>query len=350
MSWSAKAAWLVLGALLVLLYFLSPILTPFVLSAGLAYLGNPWVNRLVQYKLSRTAAVSVVFVLLSLIGLAVLALLLPLLQQQLAAFVAALPQVLGWIQTTGLPALGITLPQGLHFDAAELGRLLTEHGRAAGGLAIKWLGSIARSGGALLGFMATLLLVPVVTFYLLRDWDRLLHRMDELIPHRFQDRVRRMARETDEVLSAFLRGQLLVMTMLGLFYSAGLWLIGLQLALLIGLGAGLVSFVPYLGFIAGLLAAGIAMLVQTHAVGLPLLYVALVFGAGQMLESMVLTPWLVGNRIGLHPVAVIFAVLAGGQLFGFIGVLLALPTAAVLAVLLRHAKTLWLTSPAYRER
>jgi predicted PurR-regulated permease PerM len=349
---SSIKPWLAaLAALLVLLYFLSPMLTPFALSAGLAYLGDPLVDRLQGFKMlrqSRTAAVSVVFIALTAMGLTTLILLLPLLQQQITTFVNNIPEYLRWLQDTGLPMLGITLPDGLKLDAAGLKNVLAQNWSAAGGVAREVFGSVSRSGAALLEFMASLLLVPVVTFYLLRDWNRLLEWVDRMIPRRHHELVRSLAREADGVLASFLRGQLLVMAALGLFYSLGLWFAGLQLALLIGLGAGLVSFVPYLGFIAGLVAAGVAVLVQTHE-WWPLLPVVLVFGIGQVLESALLTPWLVGDRIGLHPVAVIFAVMAGGQLFGFTGVLLALPAAAMIAVLLRRAHSRWLASEIYLE-
>jgi predicted PurR-regulated permease PerM len=191
-------------------------------------------------------------------------------------------------------------------------------------------------------------MIPIVAFYLLRDWDNLVARVRDLVPRRWLPTVTTLAGETDQVLAAFIRGQLSVMAALAVIYSLGLWIAGLDLALLIGLLAGLVSFVPYLGFIVGILAASLAVLVQTHEL-LPLVWILLVFGAGQMLESMWLTPWLVGNQIGLHPVIVIFAILAGGQLFGFVGVLLALPAAAVLAVLARHALRHWLNSRLYLE-
>jgi len=177
--------------------------------------------------------------------------------------------------------------------------------------------------------------VPVVTFYLLRDWDGVLRRLEGLLPPHMRARARALAAETDEVLASFLRGQLSVMLALAGFYSAGLWLLGLDLALPIGLGAGLVSFIPYMGFILGLAAAGLAALLQFHD-PLTLLWVVGVFVAGQLLEGMFLTPRFVGTRIGLHPVAVIFAVMAGGRLFGFVGVLLALPAGAALMVGLRH--------------
>ena len=207
---------------------------------------------------------------------------------------------------------------------------------------------VSASGGALLVAVANLLLVPVVTFYLLRDWDHLVAWIRGMMPPRVVPGVDAMARETDEVLGAFIRGQLTVMASLTIYYWIALWLAGLNLALLVGLIVGLISFVPYLGAIVGVLTAVIAMLVQTQEL-LPFVWLAVVFGIGQVLESNVLTPWLVGDRIGLHPVAVIFAVMAGGQLFGFVGVMLALPVAAVLAVLFRHAKRQWLASRLYGQ-
>jgi predicted PurR-regulated permease PerM len=259
-----------------------------------------------------------------------------------------IPDYLRWLQDRALPALGIRLPEGLRLDAAGLKAMVAENWTQAGGAARYLIGTIFKSGAALLAFTSALILVPVVSFYLLRDWDRLIAWVDGMVPPRHQPTVRGFARETDTVLAAFLRGQFLVMLFLAAFYSAGLLLAGLQLGLLIGLVSGLVSFVPYLGFIVGILAASIAILVQTQEL-FPLLWVGLVFGIGQILESAFITPWLVGDRIGLHPVAVIFAVLAGGLLFGFIGVLLALPMAAVLAVFLRHAQTRWLSSSMYLD-
>ena len=349
MSSSTKLWLAALAALLVLLVLLSPILTPFVVSAGLAYLGDPLVDRLERLKIlrqSRTAAVCVVFMVLSVTGLITLVVLLPLLQEQIVTLVHNIPDYLRWLQDTGLPALGLTLPEGLRLDAAGLKELVTENWTKAGGAARYLMGTIFKSGGALLAFVSALILIPVVTFYLLRDWDKLTAWVDSMVPSRHQSMVRGYAHETDTVLAAFLRGQLLVMLFLAAFYSAGLLLAGLQLGLLIGLVSGLVSFVPYLGFIVGIVAASIAMLVQTQDLT-GLLWVALVFGIGQILESAFITPWLVGDRIGLHPVAVIFAVMAGGVLFGFIGVLLALPAAAVIAVFLRHAKDRWLASGTY---
>ncbi|MCK9385369.1 MAG: AI-2E family transporter [Nevskia sp.] len=339
--------WFATGvALLLLFYLLGPILSPFVVSAIFAYLGDPLVDRLERLRLSRTAAVGVVFVVVS--GLIFLALLLvvPLLQQQILLLVQNIPDWMMWVQGTGLPAIGVKLPRGVHLDAEGLRKVLTEHWDSASDIASIVLNRVSRSTPALLSFVADLLLIPIVTFYLLRDWDRIVLRLRELLPRRLQPAFGHFANETDGVLNALVRGQLLVMVALSLLYSVGLYLAGLKVALLIGLFAGLVSFIPYLGFFSALVIACVAMLVQTQAV-FPLVWVLLVFGVGQVVESGILTPMLVGDRIGLHPVTVIFAILAGGQLFGFVGVLAALPAAAVLAVLVRHALKRWLRSPLY---
>ena len=350
MSWSAKVALAVVAGLLVLLYFLGPVLMPFAVSAGLAYVADPLVDRLqLRLRMSRTLAVTLVFVVLTAIFLPLLVLLLPLLVDQVREFISHMPDYLDWITYKGLPAIGVNLPPELQLDSENLKRIVAENLPQAGGFAREVFGTLSRGGGAFLAFIASLLLVPVVTFYLMRDWDDLVAWIDDNIPLRYRDTTRALARESDFVLSGFLRGQLLVMISLGTLYSIGLGLVGVKLALLIGLGAGLVSFVPYLGFIAGLLAASIAVLAQTGGDLTGLLWVFIVFGIGQVIESALLTPWLVGDRIGLHPVAVIFAVMAGGQLFGFTGVLVALPAAAVLAVLLRHAMARWRESDLYGQ-
>ncbi|HWU68710.1 MAG TPA: AI-2E family transporter [Stenotrophobium sp.] len=334
-------------AVLVLLWLLSPILTPFVVGAGLAYLGDPIVDRLQKLRMSRTLGVVVVFVVLSGFGLLLALLIVPLLQNQFITLLRSLPDWLRWLQDTALPRLGLPLPDGMQLNADDLRNVVSAHWNKAGGIAMALWDQVTHSGPALFTAAANLLLVPIVSFYLLRDWDDLVAWVRDLIPPRHLPQVSALAAESDEVLGAFIRGQLLVMAALAAIYSIGLWLAGVNLALVIGIGAGLVSFVPYLGFIVGISAASIAVLVQTGEL-LPLLWVAIAFGVGQVAESAFLTPNLVGDRIGLHPVAVIFAVMAGGQLFGFIGVLLALPAAAVIAVLLRHTREHWLRSALYR--
>lgn len=340
--------WLVaLGVFSVFCWLLSPILTPFVVGAGLAYAGDPTVDRLQAWGLSRTAGVCVVFVAITAVGLLGLLMLVPMLQDQVGTFLGNLPQWLAWLQDRA-GDFGFALPEGARLDAEGFRKLVAQHWSQAGGVLKEIWGHVSASGGALLTAVASLLLVPVVTFYLLRDWDDLVAWIGGVIPPRNLPQVAALARETDDVLGAFIRGQLTVMAALTLYYWIALWAAGLDLALLVGLIVGLISFVPYLGAIVGVLTAVIAMLVQTQEL-LPFVWLAVVFGIGQVLESNVLTPWLVGDRIGLHPVAVIFAVMAGGQLFGFVGVMLALPVAAVIAVMLRHAKKTWLASRAYQH-
>lgn len=344
--------WLaVLGAAGALLYLLAPVLTPFLVSAILAYLGDPLVDRLERWRFSRTAAVTSVFVTLTLALLLTSLVLIPLLQQQVERLLATAPTLFDWLKHQLQPWLARTLDidLGSLIDMDLLRARFKESLDTVGGLVATVVATVTRSGAALLGWFANLMLVPVVTFYLLRDWDVLVARVHALLPRAVEPAVARLAAEADTVLGAFLRGQFTVMLALSTIYAVGLAAIGLDLALLIGLLAGMVSFVPYLGFIVGIVVAGVAALVQFHD-ALHVLLAAAVFGVGQALEGSVLTPRLVGDRIGLHPVAVIFAVLAGGHLFGFFGVLLALPVAAVVMVLLRHTHDFYLGSELYDDR
>lgn len=342
----AQIATIVVAAWLI--YLLAPILTPFLAGGLLAYLGNPVVNRLVRWHLPRPLAVVLVFLLFLLLLVVLLFLLLPALQAQIMAFIAKLPSYLDWLQHTALPQAQALLGVELQLDVEALRKTLLDHWREVGNWVSAFFVYLTRSGLSALGWLVNLALIPVVTFYLLLDWDKLLARLLPLAPPRHREQAARLARETDAVLGSFLRGQLLVMLALGAVYSVGLTLVGLDLALPIGVLAGLVSFVPYLGFIIGLLSASIAAYLQFHDM-LLLLGVAGVFLVGQVLESFWLTPRLVGNRIGLHPVAVIFAVMAGGQLFGFTGVLLALPAAAVLKVWLQYAHRFYADATADRS-
>ncbi len=330
----------------VLVYLLAPVLVPFLVAAILAYIGDPLVDRLERLRLSRTLAVVAVFFGLLLLLSLLLLVLVPMLERQLALLTTKLPGYLDWLQQQALPWLQTKLGLRENVDLWGLKDYAGSHWQSAGGTAARLLASLSRSGLSLLGWLANLFIVPVVTFYLLRDWDLLMARIRELLPRHIESDAVALARSVDQVLGAFFRGQLSVMLALGIVYTTGLWLVGLDLALLIGMVAGLVSFVPYLGFIVGISSAGLAAVMQFHDVTHPLL-VLLVFSVGQLLEGTVLTPLLLGERIGLHPVAVIFAVLAGGQLFGFVGILLALPVAAVLLVVLRDLRRRYLNSRLY---
>lgn len=330
-----------------LVYLLSPVLTPFAVAALLAWLGDPLVDRLERRRLSRGAAVALVFAVMTLgLVLAIVALV-PLLERQIARLIEKLPQGVAWANGVILP--WVEANTGVALDRFEPGRLIEmvkAHWQEAGGIASTVLGKVTSSGLAIVGFLGTLALLPVVTFYFMRDWDTMVARVRELLPRHVEPTVSRLARESDAVLAAFLRGQLAVMVLLGLFYSTGLWLVGVDLALLIGMTAGLVSFVPYLGVIVGGGMALIAAAIQFQDFLHPVLVLG-VFVLGQLLEGFVLTPKIVGDSVGLHPVAVIFAILAGGTLFGFLGVLLALPVTAIGMVLLREAHRRYLASALY---
>lgn len=347
---SDSQKWMILissSLLLLLIYLLAPVLTPFIMAAFLAYLGDPLVDRLEAYKLSRTLAVGIVFSIIFLVLILVLVLLMPMLESQLSYLFRSLPAHLIWVQQELLPSLAARFnlnPEAFNLDAMR--ESISQQWSAGGSIVLKVFQSISNSSIAIMLWLANLVLVPVVTFYLLRDWDLLVARIHELLPRSKEPVIKKLAMESDLVLAAFLRGQFMVMIVLGIVYSVGLKIVGLELALLIGMTAGLVSFVPYLGFIVGIVTACVAMLLQTQDI-MQLWPIFIVFGIGQALEGMLLTPLLVGDKIGLHPVAVIFAVLAGGQLFGFVGILLALPVAAIIAVMLRHLHQQYLTSSLY---
>jgi predicted PurR-regulated permease PerM len=342
--------WFLLVGLLVtgwLLYLLAPILSPFLFAALLAYLGDPLVDKLEARKLSRMVSVIIVFTLMFSVVVIVPLMLLPVIETQVGVLIRSLPGYIDWITETFLPTLQERLGvDPVAFDVARVKAALMANWKDTGSIVANVVAYITSSGAAMLVWLANLVLVPVLTFYMLIDWDHFMAGIRDLLPRSMEPTVTSLSIESDEMLSAFLRGQFLVMLSLGLIYSTGLSIIGLNTAVLVGLLAGLVSFVPYLGVIVGLITASVAMLFQTHDI-MQLVPVGIVFGVGQMLEGMVLTPWLVGDKIGLHPVTVMFAVLAGGQLFGFVGVLLALPVAAVLVVLVRHAREKYKASPLY---
>lgn len=352
----ATRFWFILALLVLagwLVVKLGPVLTPFVVSAGLAYLCDPLVDRLQRLRIrswtfGRTFAVVIVFLVLTAVLTLALVVILPALIRQAEQLVQRFPAWLDWLETTAWPWLAVKL--GIEItaiDTAAVTGLVKEYWREVSGAAFNVIGVMGRGGQVVLTLVANLVLIPVVTFYLLRDWDKLLQRAQGLMPRSRVRQVTQVAGEIDEVLGAFLRGQFVVMLALGVIYAIGLSLIGLEGAFLIGIGAGLLSIVPYLGSFVGLAVAVAVSLFQFGDI-LHVVLVLLVFGAGQSLEGMVLTPKLVGDRIGLHPVTVIFAVMAGGQLFGFVGILLALPVAAVLNVVVRHIQDIYQHSEWYR--
>ncbi len=340
LSFAVVFAWLA--------YLLSPILTPFVAAAILAYICNPLVQRLSACKVPRTIAVMLVMVGLLLLLALLLLIVLPLLEKEISRFAARLPDWADNARTHLLPLLQQWFGADLQWDSAAVKEMLVSHWQGAGGILGKLLHWLGSSSGAILGMLVSLLLVPVVMFYLLRDWNTLIARMDELIPRHWHEQTREIISEVDRVLAEFLRGQISVMLLMSVYYVLVLWLAGLEFALPIGIVTGMLVFVPYLGMVTGLTLATLAAAMQFTEFS-SVLIVWAVFGAGQLIEGMAVTPWLVGERVGLHPLAVIFALLAFGQLFGFFGLLLALPLSAILLVALRYAKTWYLSSEMFQK-
>ena len=343
--WQWLAFSLVTGALV---WLLSPVLTPFVIALFFGYLGDPLVDRLERARMSRSFAVFLVFFVMTAIVALVLLLLVPLLGEQLGNFVEQMPAYASWLRNTALPWVNhhTHMDFSPYIDPQQLIALLRQHWEQAGGVASTVLGGLSRSSLRLIEILTNICLVPVLAFYFLRDWDILVARVDMLLPRNIQPTIARLARESDEMLGGFLRGQISVMVSLAVIYSAGLWMVGLDIALLVGSIAGLVSFVPYLGAIIGVSVSVIAALVQ-YGDWNHVLMVLGVFAFGLTMESYVLVPRFVGNKIGMHPVGVIFALMAGGQLFGFLGVLLALPVSAIAMVLLRYGHERYTSSTLY---
>ncbi|GAA6133452.1 AI-2E family transporter [Oceaniserpentilla sp. 4NH20-0058] len=332
-----------------LIYQLEPVLMPFIVGGLLAYLGDPVADRLELKGLSRTWAVVVCFFALTLFFLVLLFILVPLVVHQVKVLYGHVPMVFEWIKHVVQPWLIETFSlQANVFDVDSLKEKIVSQWGGSQDLIGTVLARATSSAGSFINFVVNLTLVPVVGFYLLRDWDILTAKLLGLMPKRYQGTSSRLGRECNEVVGAFLRGQLWVMASLALIYGLGLWMVGLKLALIIALIAGLASIVPYMGFAIGIIAAMLAGYFQ-FGLDWSLVFILIVFAVGQVIESVVLTPILVGDKIGLHPVAVIFAIMAGGQLFGFVGVILALPVSAVIVVLLRHIHEIYKDTEFYSE-
>ncbi len=344
------ALWLALILAGIFLFFwaLQPILTPFVAGALLAYLGDPAVDKLEEKGASRMVGVIVVFALtLSFLAL-LLALVIPVLLEQLVSLMTTVPIGYAWLAEVGLPWLQnqfslspITLPS-INWETQ-----LQDHWKSMGGFLANSFQRITASGLSFLLAVINLTLVPIVGFYLLRDWDRIVLAIQRLIPEARQQSISEVAIEVHEVLGAFLRGQMIIMICQAVYYSFGLWFIGLNYAFIAGVFIGLISIIPYAGSLLGILAAvGIAF-AQSSFDWWFLGLLASVFILGQTLESLILTPNLIGDRIGLHPVAVIFVLMAGGELGGFTGILVALPVSAAGLVLIRRGLNSYRKSEAY---
>lgn len=332
--------WMFWLALLILfcisVYVLRSVLLPFVTGIIIGYLLDPFASRFEKWGLNRTFATFLVLFLTAIILLPALALLIGVIDEQLSRFIAVIPQYIASFLKKIEPFIN-----ELHerFPSMEPDKIreymrnnMTNNLKIIGGV----LRGIVTGGFAIFNLISLLLITPVVTFYMLRDWDVFIAKVDSLLPRGSKKSIREQARQIDRTLAGFIRGQLSVCVILGTYYSLGLYFVGLDLGLLVGFIAGIISFIPYVGSIVGfLLSLGIAF-AQFDSL-MPILQVVLVFATGQFLEGNFLTPKLVGENVGLHPVWVMFALLSGGVLLGFLGLMIAVPLAAVIGVLLRHA-------------
>lgn len=331
-----------------LLVELRDILMPFAVGALIAYLGDPLVDRLEAKGLSRTSGVALVFTLLMLVLLVIAAVLVPVLIQQLSQLAASIPDAYVWVSEVALPKLQSQFnlsPVALPTIDWQTG--LSEHWQSVGQVTGGVVQKVTTSSLSLIAAILNIALVPIVAFYLMRDWDVMMAGLLKLVPRAWVGGVTGALSEAHGVLEAFLRGQFVVMAAQAVMYSIGLWLVGLNYAVILGLLAGVAALIPYAGAVIGI---GAAMIVGYFQFGLDpsvLGLVALVFVVGQLIESFLLTPILIGDRIGLHPVAVIFALMAGSQLAGFAGVLIALPVAAVLLVFGRRLVDAYLSTELY---
>lgn len=331
-----------------LLRQLGPVLTPFLVGAILAYLGTPMVDALERRGVHRAIGTTVAVVVFGIAIAGLLIVLMPLVQAEVMLASKRLPELLARAGSRVLPWVEHTFGVTIALDLATLKSVLADNLESVRDVGMKLLSSVKSGGVLLLAILVNLALIPVVMWYLMRDWNDIVRRIDDLLPRPFEHKIREIARDIDSVLAEFLRGQLSVMLVLALYYAVSLWAVGLDHAFAIGILTGLLVFIPYVGYGLGLTLAMAAVLLQWS--GWPFFLAVLgVYLVGQLLENYVLIPWLVGDRIGLHPLAVIFALLAFGQLFGFAGVLLALPVSAALLVGLRQVKGAYMASPLYDD-
>lgn len=344
MTWGAVALVIVL-----LIAKLGPALTPFLLAIGLAYLLEPLVERLERLRIRRTMATLLAMGLLLVLTLLAIIVLVPVIQHQIVVIRDQVPAFFDLLNTRLIPRLQSMLGNRLNVDLNSIRENVMSHlsdsANTIASTAFTWLRS---SGGVAMSFVGLVLVVPMVLFYVLLDWPQMTERLRTIVPPRWQPQVFRFLDEVNTILGQALRGQFLVMLILSALYSAGLFVAGFELWLPIGLITGMLSFIPYVGYGIGLVLGALAAVSQFGWFG-GAIRVALVFGTGQALESFVITPRIIGGSIGLHPLAVIFALVAFGSLMGFTGVLLAVPLAAVASVGLRWIRTAYFESSFYRS-
>lgn len=342
-----------IALILWVLYLLKPVVVPFVAAFLIAYLFSPLVDVLHRIGLARWLSISIVFIGIGIVVTLVMWYLVPLVWQQLMYARDSIPAVIHWINYTFLPWLSDSFNLvPMEIDTDQISSVLMDYVQtnySADSIQAMLL-KLAQSGLNFIQIGGTIVLIPIIAFYFLLDWDRMLDSLRRLIPRPYEKTTLNIVSECHSVLGAFVKGQFLVMVLLGVVYAVGLQLIGLEIGLIIGMIAGLCSIIPYLGFAVGIIAAVIATFFQFGIDWWQLVLVGIVFMVGQAVEGYILQPFLLGDKIGLSPVAVVFAVLAGAQLAGFLGMLIALPVAAVIVVLLRHIREYYEHTPFYGDQ
>jgi predicted PurR-regulated permease PerM len=351
MTHRQKAAAFWLGGLLlafILLVVFGQILLPFIAGAAFAYALHPTADWLERQGLSRFAAAGAILALLTVLVVAVLILLVPLLINQMIELLRGLPSYLTRLEQMFGASLDSEWARFLGIDAESIRTAVAAFTSQGVGIATTLLGSLWTGGWAIVDIVSLLVVTPFITFYLLRDWHHMIARVDQLLPRDQAEEIRRLGRDIDHKVSAFVRGQLLVGLLLGIFYAIMLVAIGLNYGLLIGLSAGVLSFIPYLGFTVGFVVSIVIAIVQFWPDWPWLLAVVLVFSAGELLEGYILQPRLIGRSVGLHPVWLIFSLFAFGLLFGFVGLLIAIPLGAAIGVIFRFGVERYQASALYR--
>ena len=329
--------WLALFVLFCIsVYVLRSVLLPFVAGIVLGYLLDPFATRFEKWGMNRTMATFLVLFLVVIFLIPALLLLIGIIDEQLGKFITAVPQYITSLIKKIEPVIYELQERFPNLQAEKIKEYLRSNMSNGLKLTRNVFKGIVSGGFALFNLISLLLITPVVTFYMLRDWDKFIAKVDSLLPRNSKRSVREQARQIDKTLAGFIRGQLSVCILLGTYYSLGLYFVGLDLGILVGFLAGLISFIPYVGSIFGFVVS-IAIAFAQFDTMMPILKVVLVFITGQFIEGNFLTPKLVGDNVGLHPVWVMFALLAGGVLLGFLGLMIAVPVAAVIGVLLRHA-------------
>ncbi|WP_180048729.1 MULTISPECIES: chloramphenicol efflux transporter CxpE [unclassified Acinetobacter] len=341
-----------IALILWVLYLLKPVVVPFIGAFLIAYLFSPLVDKLHNIGLPRWLSISLVFIGIGVAIFLAMWFLVPLVWEQLMYAKNNIPSNIHWVNYTFLPWLSETFNLvPMEIDTEQMSAAIMEYiqtNYSADSIQAMLL-KVAQSGLNFIQIGGTIVLIPIIAFYFLLDWERMLENMRRLIPRKYEKSTLTIVGECHEVLGAFVKGQFLVMFLLGVVYAVGLQLVGIEVGIIIGMIAGLASIIPYLGFAVGIISAIVACLFQFGLDWVHLALVLVVFMVGQAIEGYILQPFLLGDKIGLSPVAVVFAVLAGAQLAGLLGMLIALPVAAIIVVLLRHARENYEKSNLYRN-